>query len=360
MSNSRFAPAVSPSLRFDDQYDLVAYLGGGQFGEVWKALDTTTGRTVALKLIDPSQTTPDDAWREATHLTSLTSGNSPNSTFLVAVHGARMSRLGVPYIDMALVDGSAGALARPFGVDETTAIRWVQRVARGLHLCHERRLLHRDVKPDNILLSQTGEALLGDFGVAAVMADDKTAAAHGDVHILAPEVFNGRCSVQSDVYSLGVSLFALVTGDYPRRFADHGGDWGAFASAVQTGVPAVRDIAPHLTVGVAGLIREATAIDPTNRFCTAAAFDSALASLNPPRRVIRRIAPCGGAWRCWVADPNPFESLRPVHVCVAQTSEGKFEIETRRIGGQRMTALCGVVTPGQLNTRLRAVFRSLH
>lgn len=359
MPASRLHPGISSSLRFDGRYDLIAYLGGGAFGEVWEAQDSTTGRRVALKLIDPSRTSADDAWREATLLTSLASPNGPNTAFLVGVHGAAMSTLGVPYIDMVLLDGSVQARASGHGVDEAMAARWIQRVARGLHLCHERGLLHRDVKPDNILLSRQGDALLGDFGAAAIMAADATAAEHGDAQVRAPEVFGGRCTVQSDVYSLGVSLYFLVAGRYPHRLSDFRGDAGAFVTAVKAGLPDVRDAAPHLSLGLTRIIRAATAMDLSQRYPSAAALDLALAGLAPLRRVIREVTPCAGAERCWDASPSPRQALLPVHVCTTPAVRGGIQIDTRHRGGQRIREHCAVVKRRDEAARLRRVFRSL-
>ena len=119
---------------FDGRYELRALIGQGLFGEVWNALDTTTGRTVALKLLDGSKTTPDAAWREATSLTAL------ESPLLVRVHGAALA-LDVPYLDTELaVNGAASAAASPFGVAPFVAVRWTRQVAQGLHLCHQRGL----------------------------------------------------------------------------------------------------------------------------------------------------------------------------------------------------------------------------
>lgn len=357
---SRLHPAISPTTRFDGRYDLLAYLGGGRFGEVWKALDTTTGRTVALKLIDPVHTAPDDAWQEATLLTSLASPNGPSAPFLVSVHGASLSGLGVPYIDMALAGGSVEGLCSPFGVDEATAVRWTQRVARGLQLVHDRRLIHRDVKPDNVLLSHTGDALLGDFGATAVMAADGTAGEHGDVHVRAPEAFGGVCSAPGDIYSLGVCLFYFVVGSYPYAFSDYGCIVPSFAAAVRSGLPDVREAAPHLSLSIARIINKATDVDPRSRYKSASEFDTALAEHRPPSRAIRRVCECAGAERCWDAIPGARESLSTIHVCCRRASHNSFEIETRHAGGRRNSAQCATVSARQLSARLRKVFRSLH
>lgn len=353
MDESRFAQnLVSASVLFADQYELIELRGSGHFGEVWRARDTLTGREVALKLIDPDQTLPDDAWREATQLTSL------QSRYTTVVHGARLSEVGIPYIDMEYISGSSVADALPaFGVAETVARDWALRAARGLHLCHERRLLHRDVKPDNLLLSSVGHVLLGDFGVAATMDENNTADAHGDVDIRAPEVFEGRCSVQSDVYSLGVTLYAMVTGRLPHRLADHEWDISAMHTSVAAGVPEPRTAAPHLSLQMASIIVRATAVEVNDRFESAHELDVALSRLKTQSSAIQRVEPCTPSGRCW--DVTPMNTnKKPIHVCVSPAGKRAL-ITTRHAGGKKIHRHCGESPASKVDARLRSIFRKL-
>ncbi|QWC86421.1 serine/threonine protein kinase [Nocardioidaceae bacterium] len=342
-------------MRFHDRYDLIAYKGGGAFGEVWLATDTNTGREIALKLLDPAYTTPDDAWREATTLTGL------RSKYIAQVHGAALDEFGIPYIDMQYLPRGSVAKALPtLGTAEATAVRWGLRTARGLHLCHESGVLHRDVKPDNLLLSATGDVLLGDFGVAAKMATDGTADPHGDCDIRAPETFTTRCSVQSDVYSLGVTLYAMITGQLPHTLAGNGHDISALEHAVSQGVPDPRDEAPHITLGLARVISTATAVNPADRFATANDLDSALSKLATPSRVITRVSPCATSGRCWDAVHPAAAKGKSIHVCASPAAAAhRTRIETRYRGGNRITAHCDEVTNSKATTRLKAVFRAL-
>ena len=356
MTQSRFHPTVSSTVQFDHRYNLIEYKGGGGYGEVWLAADTTTGRQVALKLLDPNHTTPDDAWREATTLTTL------RSKYIAQVHGATLSEVGIPYIDMQyLPNGSIGDALPNHGVAEATAVRWGLRAARGLHLCHESRILHRDVKPDNLLVSATGDVLLSDFGVAAKMAADGTASPHGDPDIRAPETFTGqKLTVQSDVYSLGVTLFAMVTGHLPHTLAGHGGDGGALVTAVLAGIPDPRNPSPHLTLGMARVIATATALDPADRYASANDLDNALSKLKTPHRTIARTTPCDPNGRCWNATPAGKIMKKPIHICARPApTTPHVQIETRHQGGNRIAAHCDEVTLAKATARLKAVFRAL-
>ncbi|MGL5829756.1 MAG: serine/threonine-protein kinase, partial [Angustibacter sp.] len=336
---------------FDERYRPIARIGGGSFGEVWRAEDTTTGRVVALKLIEPTQTTPDMAWQEATRLTSL------ESPHLVCVHGAALA-VDVPYIDMALAERSVAAEVGPLGTDPGRAVRWAQQVARGLQLCHARQLVHRDVKPDNILLSRVGNALLGDFGVAALMAADGTASEHGDMEIRAPEAFfGGNCSALGDVYSLGITLFYLLCGRYPHRLHEYA-TYDDFARAVLGGIPNIRDVAPHVNRTLAAVINKATATDPSARIQSAAELDQALARVRGPRRIVQRVSPHQPDAMCWDLSAPTKGAGRRMHLCAISTGLTTTTIDFHYAdSGLRVRTYCATVPTKQLPTRLRAVFQ---
>jgi serine/threonine-protein kinase len=321
---------------------------------VWKAVDTTTGRTVALKLLNPMHATPDAAWAEATRLTRL------ESPHLVRVHGAALA-IDIPYIDMALAEGGSTAKKMtPYGVPQAVAVRWAQQVSRGLQLCHSNGLVHRDVKPDNVLLSRTNEALLGDFGVAAIMALDGTASEHGDAEIRAPEAFGGRCSAVGDVYSLGATLFAFLTGRYPHVFADHGNDLNVFVDAVSAGAPDIRDVAPHVNRTLAGVVRTALSVDPGARYQTAAEVDAALSRVHATSRTVHQIPPHDPGGRCWDAEPAGAKGGSTIHVCA--TPNGKsVTIDAYHVASnKRLRQHCRETTPAKAAVQLRKVFDALN
>ncbi|AFU06237.1 serine/threonine-protein kinase [Nocardia brasiliensis] len=336
----------TPGDSIANRYLLLKPLGSGGFGQVWKARDSHLNQVVALKLIrngDPGAT-----WHEASLLTAL------RSEHILEVNNADVFQ-GITYLDTALAACSTDQRAQPLGVEPGLAVDWMRRALRGLDLCHKRGLLHRDVKPQNIFLALNGDAKLGDFGVAAHMDEAGTAEAHGDLRVWAPELFTGgRASIRSDVYSAACTLYALVAGGLPFDGIRQQIDLEA-AIAQGSYIP-VRDRAPHVSSALADKIKRGMALDPAERFPTAASFDSALALPSQSRRFIPK-PPHDGHLRCW-AVAGPTSALR---VCIiAGTGSACVSVETRYEGsGNRVTQHCFGSTEADLPKRLRAVFNNL-
>lgn len=350
----RLAPNLVANARFgdDERYVLQEFLGAGRYGEVWRALDTHRGSVVALKILFGSD--PAAAWHEATRLTEL------KSTHILEVNNAALA-LDVPFIATELAaHGTVARVATPLGVAPRDAISWIRQTLWGLKLCHRRRLLHRDVKPENIFLTSSGTAQLGDFGVAAFMDADGQAPPHGDPDIRAPEVLGGNpCTVQSDLYSVGVSLYALLGGGLPLSYEqDFNLDGDAFLAAVLRGVPDVRDRAPHVSIALGKVVRRAMAKHPADRYPSAAAFDDALGALPAAKRRIARVSPHADHIDCWVATGA---NGHQVSVCVIARGDTEVDVHVAHTEtGRRIKAACARVRPGaSLQKHLRKVFQLL-
>lgn len=343
--------AISPGSRFGDdrRYIIDARLGGGVFGEVWRAEDTHRGTVVALKVL--RYTTPSDAWHEATRLTEL------ESPYILRVNNAAMA-LDVPFLDTALAaGGTLASSAAPHGLAVPDAVGRIREMLRGLELCHQRRLLHRDVKPENVFLTGNGRAQLGDFGVSAFMDVNGEAPCHGDPAIRAPEVLRGgACTVLSDVYSAGLTLYAVLVGDLPHKWQDYDPDVNAIAAVRLAGIPHLRDIAPHVSRSLARVVERAMHEDPAHRYSTAAEFDDALGSLRPGRRALGRCATHPGHTMCWTAIDKDRQA---VSVC-AQLDSRAWSVEVRRSSGIRLRRHClSGRGERQLAIHLRRVFDDL-
>jgi len=171
------------------------------------------------------------------------------------------------------------------------AVRLVEDVAEGLGYAHDAKVLHRDVKPANVFLTLEGRAKLGDFGTGAFM-NDPSEERVGTAFYMAPELFEGRsASVVSDVYSLGVLAFEVLTGERPFR----GDSYEALMHEHLAGL--LRDprtVRSGLPDGLARLVRTAMARQPQRRYPSVAAFLSALREATPELREVEEAGPTTG------------------------------------------------------------------
>jgi serine/threonine protein kinase len=249
---------------FPGEFRLLRRLGRGTFGEVWLAEDLSPlGRLVALKFLNPgkggarAQQALDALRNDARLLASL---RHPN---IVAVHAWRQSPSGgTPCLVMQYVSGgsleqrvrSGGPLPWALGA------RYIADVADGLLLVHGKDIVHRDVKPANILHDpETDEALLTDFGIAARLVDARNIA--GSPPYMAPEAFRVVVAPCLDVYGLAASLFWLVTGTTP--FA--GDDVTALLENIERGLPAVEPRFACVPAPLEELLRAGLAADSACR-----------------------------------------------------------------------------------------------
>ena len=257
-------------------------VGEGAFGEVFRAWDPRLDREVALKLFAPrSPLTPRDdrAWvlEEARHLAAI---RHPN---VVTVYGADRidGRVGfwtefIKGQTLAQLIESRGPLA------EGEAIAICVDVCRALSAVHGAGLLHRDIKANNVMREEGGRIVLLDFGATKnVVAETRPAAVVGDPHgptgtplYVAPELWLQQpATPQSDVYSLGVLLYFLVTGTYPVQGATVQDVANAHRDGARTPVAAVK---PGLSTAFVDLVDRAIAPDPASRFADVDALQLAL------------------------------------------------------------------------------------
>jgi len=248
------------------RYQLDERIGGGGMGEVWRATDTVLQRVVAVKVMLP--TLMSDPAFERRFLFEARAMASIQHPGVVTVHDYRSDADGA-FLVMDYVEGdSLAELLRRYGrlqVDET--MRLVAQAADALHAAHKRGIVHRDVKPANLLVRPDGGVILTDFGIArgaAVTALTTSGSVLGTPSYLAPEQVLGHPSTPlSDVYSLGVVAYECISGRRPFT-----GD-NPFAVAIQRlhETPAQLDGVPPAAARVVG---RALASEPTERWRSAA------------------------------------------------------------------------------------------
>jgi serine/threonine protein kinase len=252
-------------------------VGEGAFGEVYRAWDTRLDREVALKLLAGTDGTESREASDVIHEgRMLAQVRHPN---VVAVHGADRidERVG---IWMEFIHGrTLEQLLRergPFGAAEATLIG--REVCRALTAVHGAGLLHRDIKTNNVMREDGGRIVLMDFGTGldrTTHPNDLASGLAGTPAYMAPEVLDGReASVQSDVYSVGVLLYRLVTGSYFLKARNVAEVREAHARGTRV---LLRDARPDLPESFIRVVERALSPKPDDRYASAGAMEAALA-----------------------------------------------------------------------------------
>jgi hypothetical protein len=198
-------------------YNLERAIDRGAFGRVWRATDTASGRTVAIKVLASSD--DEEHARARTDLERLAAAAARDSRHIVHVLGGGHEPM--PHIVMEFVDGTnlRDELASKGPLPQEEVIRIGLEIADALRALHRVRIVHRDVKPANILLDQKGEVRLTDFGIAKILGYDETVTITQQnllsAPYAAPEVWEGAPNPTSDLYAFGAVLFEMLAGRPP-------------------------------------------------------------------------------------------------------------------------------------------------
>jgi eukaryotic-like serine/threonine-protein kinase len=259
----------------DDRYELQRLLGEGASGRVYLAHDRRLERRLALKLLHEQLADDEDQLQrfrwEATTVASL---NHPN-----VVHVYDFGLEPVTYIAMELVEGRslAAALARQGPMELDRALGIIEQVLAALAYAHRMGVVHRDVKPGNIMLSEGGRVKLTDFGIARLAGRPgltETGLVVGTASYLSPEQAEGRPATgSSDLYAVGTVLFEILAGRPP--FAGET-PVAVALQHVRAPVPRLREVRPELPASIDSVLARALAKRPEDRFADAQSFLQAL------------------------------------------------------------------------------------
>jgi eukaryotic-like serine/threonine-protein kinase len=264
------------------RYHLIEPLGQGGMAIVYRAYDTHLECEVAVKFIRMERLAPEDAQRtlkrferEAKELARLTHPNIVKVTDYGEYDGT-------PYLVMPFLPG--GTLKEMAGkpIPFIQAARLLAPVARALEYAHEEKLIHRDIKPGNILLTSKGQPMVADFGIAKILDAEGgstltgTNVAIGTPEYMAPEQWLNQISPQTDIYALGIVFYELVTGRKPYT-ADTPA--AVFLKQSTDPLPRPRDFVVDLPEEVEKVLFKALARKLENRYADMGLFASALEGL---------------------------------------------------------------------------------
>jgi eukaryotic-like serine/threonine-protein kinase len=259
--------------RIAERYELEEVVGHGGMSTVYKAHDSLLERNVALKVLHQQYNEDEDFVerfkREARSVAQL---QHPNIVTVID----RGEENGRQYIVFEYIDGEnlKELVVRKGRLDVRTALEIALEIAHGLSFAHEHGLVHRDVKPQNVLLNGDGGAKVTDFGIARSLDVERSVTQTGTVlgtsNYIAPEQASGQpVDAQTDVYSLGIVLYEMLTGELPFP----GENFVAVAMKhIQEPSPSVLDARGDVPLRIAEMVDRALEKDPEHRFPTMDAF----------------------------------------------------------------------------------------
>jgi serine/threonine protein kinase len=248
-------------------YDLLEKIAEGGMGAIYRGRHRDSGAIVAIKIMAPHLTKNplllkrfEQEFRAASRL------DHPNIVRALD-YSDNDNR---PYLVMEFVEGESlgQKIEREGRMSETEAIRLIAQVAQGLHRAHKQNLVHRDVKPDNILVTTDGIAKLADLGLVKETETDlnltRTGRGLGTPHFMAPEQFRNakNADIRCDIYSLAATLYQMVTGELPFR---SNGPLDAWMKKIQNDLLPPRQLVPELSERLDWAIRRAMSADPEKR-----------------------------------------------------------------------------------------------
>ena len=201
----------------DDRYEIISLVGSGGMAYVYRAVDHRLNRSVVVKIMR-EEAAADETVRSRfaaeSHAVAMLS--HPN---IVAVYDVSKSDV-VEYIVMELIDGVTllQYMEKKGALPWHEALHFTRQIAKALSHAHSRGIIHRDIKPHNIMLLRDGTIKVADFGIAALESEieDNKGEAIGSIHYIAPEQIRGESpDGRSDLYSLGVVMYEMLTGQKP-------------------------------------------------------------------------------------------------------------------------------------------------
>lgn len=308
----------------------------------------------ALKLLGPKQIA--GPWAEARLLNSL------SGDYILPIRNADTTPEGTRFLvtDVAEHGTVMDRIDPTLGVAEEQAVGWVRQACNGLARVHRHGLLHRDVKPENLFLTDSAKCLVGDLSLAGAQNAMGCVAAGGTLETMAPEVgavdlpgYAGDVEVycvRSEVFSLGATLYWLLAGT-PAVIGTRYRDAATIAPVD------LWELAPHVSRGTRDIVMKTLSGDPAARYPDPAALAAALGRRNRPDRRWVRVAAHPEHARCY----EGLRAGRIVGLCVIQGSGSNgYALQVRhRPSGRRLAQDGMSATPSGLNRAIRSAIRAI-
>jgi len=325
------------------RYEILEELGRGAMGAVYKARDPNIGRTVAIKVILAAGLSADELtqYKQRFYREAQTAGQV-NHPGIVTIHDIAEDESGQPFLVMEFVDGvtlhrmlrpaHSGHLPERLPLDQ--ALDLGAQVAEALDFAHKRNVIHRDVKPGNILVTPEGKAKIADFGIARFSDTEatRTATVVGTPAYMAPEQLRGgEVDARSDIFSLGAMLYWIVTGQKPFPGEDL---TSVSFKVVYTDPTNPSEIDPKLPRELDTVISRCLAKNPHDRYANAKDLANDLQAIRAGRTILTTAAPRGGG-----AEPT----VSTMHV-PAKLSQPGSPLDAHALPGRRAPRIGIVVT----------------
>ena len=315
------------------RYRVTARLGAGGMAVIYRAVDESLERDVAIKVLHAHLA--DDASLLARFRAEARAAAGLLHPHIVNVFDQGIADL--PYIVMEFVDGPSlrEVLLSRGRISPAEALSVIEPVAGALARAHAAGVVHRDIKPENVLIAADGTVKVADFGIARAIAETShtaTGTLVGSVHYLAPELMGGaEATARSDQYSVGIVLFELLTGRKPLPAET---PMAVAMRHAQEKIPSVRTFVSDAPAAVDGVISKATAIAPDRRFADMQSMVTALRAAVPggPEPVV--FSADGNETLTIVVDDDPTITVKTN--------------DSRRAARRRRTATGGVQRPRSL------------
>ena len=295
------------------RYKIQSLIGTGGMAAVYLANDLILDRLVAIKVLRLDFRQNDDAMRrfrrEALSATQLTHPN------IVGVYDVGQSQE-MNYIVMEYVEGTdlKDYVRQRGALHPIEAVRIMMQIVSAIAAAHQNRIIHRDIKPQNILIDREGNVKITDFGIAVALSDTsltQTNTLLGSVHYLSPEqARGGMATIQTDIYALGIVLYELLTGRVPF---DGESAVSIALKHFQEPLPPVMNPSVMIPQSLENIVLKATAKDPMNRYRSCyEMFQDLKTCLDSTRLYEKKFVPTSFSGETKVLSPITTQKIKPI------------------------------------------------